>query len=289
MSSVHTPKVFKTHEEQLEILKQRGLKVDDDTEALNTLKKINYYRLTGYMLTMKVNDEFHSDASFNDAVRLHNFDEKLRRILLRAIESIEISFKAQLAYSFADTYGPLGYLYSENFNHDEKSENFHRGFIEKLSKTIMNSSDLFVVHHRNHYNSQLPIWGAVELLTMGNISKFYKNMHSKDKKAISKSLYNGLSHAVLSNWLEAITILRNTCAHYSRVYNKKFAFSIRLSQKIKLNNSKLVSFIYILKILLPEHEWSRFLNSFLVLTEEYDDVIEMHHMGFYDNWKEYIN
>ncbi|MDZ7434131.1 Abi family protein, partial [Bacillus amyloliquefaciens] len=219
MSSVHTPKVFKTHEEQLEILKQRGLKVDDDTEALNTLKKINYYRLTGYMLTMKVNDEFHSDASFNDAVRLHNFDEKLRRILLRAIESIEISFKAQLAYSFADTYGPLGYLFSENFNHDQKSKKFHGDFIEKLSNTIMNSSDLFVVHHRKHYNSKLPIWGAVELLTMGNISKFYKNMHSKDKKVISKSLYNGLSHAVLSNWLEAITILRNTCAHYSRVYN----------------------------------------------------------------------
>ncbi|KAA6447026.1 Abi family protein [Bacillus atrophaeus] len=285
MSGVHTPKVFKTHEEQLEILKQRGLKVDDDTEALNTLKKINYYRLTGYMLTMKVNDEFHSDASFNDAVRLYNFDEKLRRILLRAIESIETSFKAQLAYNFAETYGPLGYLFSENFNY----EHIHKDFIEKLSKTIMNSSDLFVVHHRNHYNSQLPIWGAVELLTMGNVSKFYKNMHNKDKKVVSKNLYDGLSHAVLSNWLEAITILRNTCAHYSRVYNKKFSFSIRLSPKIKLNNSKLVSFIYILMILLSEHEWKRFLNSFLVLTEEYDDVIEMHHMGFHDNWKEYIN
>ncbi|CAI6249870.1 Abi family protein [Bacillus sp. SA116] len=283
MSNTITPKVFKTHEEQLEILKARGLQIEDDNDALENLRNINYYRLTGYMLTMKKDDKFYEGSSFNKALRLYQFDEKLRRLILQATEIIEITFRAKLAYEFANKYGGLGYELSENFHCEEK----HSKFIEILDKKILESKELFVVHHRNHYESQLPIWAAVELFTMDILSKFFKNMHNKDKKIIAKKVYN-LPHAVLSNWLQAITIIRNTCAHYSRVYNKRF-FSVRLFSNVKLNNKKLVSYIYILKKLLPPSEWRRFLHEFILLTDEYDDVIELHHMGFVDNWNDIIN
>ncbi|MBW7635538.1 Abi family protein [Bacillus licheniformis] len=280
-------KTFKTHKEQLAILKERGLLIENDEEALCLLKKINYYRLTGYMLFMKKDDIFYPGSSIQQAVRMYRFDEKLRRILLGAIESIEISFKAELAYNFAKAHGPLGYLVSENFNF----EGSHKDFLVNINEKIHSSRELFVVHHREEYGSQLPIWVAIELFTMGMLSKFFKNMLTEDKIELSKELYD-VSPKILSRWLQSITILRNTCAHYSRVYNKKFnAGGVNLPGKMSnsLNQNKLAAFIYILKKMLTETEWKRFFHEFTVLVEAFDDVIKYEHMGFYEGWQQYIN
>ena len=51
--TIKEAKMFKTHAEQLAILKERELFIENDDEALSLLKRINYYRLTGYMLFMK--------------------------------------------------------------------------------------------------------------------------------------------------------------------------------------------------------------------------------------------
>ncbi|MCM3190275.1 Abi family protein [Bacillus subtilis] len=284
---IKAPKVFKTHEEQLEILKERGLYIEDEDEALLILKRINYYRLTGYMLFMKKNDEFYSGSSFRQAVRMYEFDEKLRRILLGVVEYIEITFRAKLAYYFSETHGPLGYQNSENFEFEET----HQEFMSYLRDKITKSRELFVMHHKKQYGSQLPLWVAVELFTMGMLSKFYKNMKTEDQKVIAKNVF-GINPGVLSQNLQSITILRNTCAHYSRVYNKKFsAGGVKLPTKIKnsLNKDKLAAFFYIFKNMLPEIEWKRFFNAFNVLVDEYDDVVQYKHMGFCDGWQDHIN
>ena len=46
-------KQFKTIEEQIEILKERGCIISDVSFARETLSKINYYRLTAYLLPFK--------------------------------------------------------------------------------------------------------------------------------------------------------------------------------------------------------------------------------------------
>ena len=43
-------KLFKTIEEQIEILKERGCIISDISFARETLSKVNYYRLTAYLL-----------------------------------------------------------------------------------------------------------------------------------------------------------------------------------------------------------------------------------------------
>ncbi|WP_430743041.1 Abi family protein [Bacillus atrophaeus] len=281
------PKIFKTHEDQLEILKKRGLYIEDENEALLILKRINYYRLTGYMLFMKENDRFFPESSFQQAVRMYEFDEKLRRTLLGVVEYIEVSFRAQMAYYFSKTHGPLGYQKSENFDYEQT----HRDFLSNLRDKITQSRELFVMHHKKEYGSQMPLWVAVELFTMGMLSKFFKNMKTKDQKVIARNVF-GINPGVLSQNLQSITILRNTCAHYSRVYNKKFsAGGVKLPSKIqsKLNKDKLAAFIFIFKKMLPEIEWKRFFHAFNVLVDEYDDVVKYNHMGFYEGWQDHIN
>lgn len=49
-------KDFKTIDEQIEILRSRGLIIEDETEAKDFLFRNNYYRISGYSLTLRKND-----------------------------------------------------------------------------------------------------------------------------------------------------------------------------------------------------------------------------------------
>ena len=55
-------KSFKTIEEQLEILRSRGLTIDDEDVAKEFLLWNNYYRVSGYSLTLRKNDIFYKSA-----------------------------------------------------------------------------------------------------------------------------------------------------------------------------------------------------------------------------------
>ena len=48
-----TEKPWKSFEEQLALLKKRGLQVDDDAAALNYLDRLGYYRLSGYWYSFR--------------------------------------------------------------------------------------------------------------------------------------------------------------------------------------------------------------------------------------------
>ena len=50
-------KDFKTIDEQIEILRSRGLTIEDETEAKDFLFRNNYYRISGYSLTLRKNDD----------------------------------------------------------------------------------------------------------------------------------------------------------------------------------------------------------------------------------------
>ena len=61
-------KPYLTIEEQLQLLKDRGLCIDDDAEAKHILHELNYYRLTGYMLTLKKGENFYPNVHFSDVI-----------------------------------------------------------------------------------------------------------------------------------------------------------------------------------------------------------------------------
>lgn len=49
-------KEFKTVDEQLEILRSRGLKIVNDEKAKEFLLNNNYYSISGYSLTLRKNE-----------------------------------------------------------------------------------------------------------------------------------------------------------------------------------------------------------------------------------------
>ena len=78
MSKVPYTKTAKTYEEQLQILKDRGLKTKSDKKILFLLHKLSYYRLSGYWYPLleepKSAHKFKKNADFQTAFKLYRFD-----------------------------------------------------------------------------------------------------------------------------------------------------------------------------------------------------------------------
>lgn len=70
-------KCYKTIEEQIELLRSRGLKIDNEEQAKQFLLTNNYYRISGYSLTLRKNDVFSPNASFQNIIDIYNFDFRL--------------------------------------------------------------------------------------------------------------------------------------------------------------------------------------------------------------------
>ena len=100
-------------EQQIELLKNRGLGISDEERAKRHLSNVSYYRLSAYMLPYKimqpngiVTDYFIKGTIWDDIWNLYKFDRKLRLLVFDAIERIEISLRTQIIYQLSHKYGP---------------------------------------------------------------------------------------------------------------------------------------------------------------------------------------
>ena len=70
-----------SYEEQLNRLITHGIAVDDKDRAIDILKRVNYYRFTGYALQFRVNPEdstYVENTNFDTVYNLYMVEEKLR-------------------------------------------------------------------------------------------------------------------------------------------------------------------------------------------------------------------
>lgn len=278
-------KDFSGFSEQLEKLKSRGCFVADDSSAIRQLQRINYYRLSAYFLPFKKDDGTYIDeTSFDTVFRIYEFDRKLRNLILSICEQTEVMLRTRIAYYHAEKYGALGYLNGDNFNNKHN----HSKFIEKCEKEIrQNANKPFVKHHIEKYNSQFPLWVLVELFSLGDLSVFFSDMLTPDKKQFAKDIFQTTQYNV-SSWLFCLTALRNNCAHYARLYNTSFGTVPKTPKNLgyKLGD-KIFDYIMVLKLLYPDpFEWRNvYLTNLRALIEEYQGVIDMNRIGFPENWE----
>ena len=87
-------KQFETLERQVEILKSRGLIIEDEADAKEFLLKNNYYRVSGYTLSLRRNDQFFSNITLNKVKDIYYFDRVLRHRLLALIAEVETTVKS---------------------------------------------------------------------------------------------------------------------------------------------------------------------------------------------------
>ncbi len=283
-------KPFKTYEEQLTLLKQRGMHISDDRKALEALKTENYYRISGYWLTMlkKNNDGtnvFYPGADFDNVMNLYQFDMELRKVIMVATITIETNLKAFVAYYHSQKYGPCGYMNSQNAEDIWK----HATFINALSNDLhRRKEEPFVIHHNQDLGGIYPIWVATEVCSFDQISKFYRNMLPADRSNIAKNFYGISSREYIENWIHCAVVARNMAAHGARFYNKpNYKPAAMLPKNLKKYSTTMFGYVYAIYQLLPVEKKEDFLESITHVIENHSYAI-IKHIGFPCNWKSLI-
>ncbi|MES2663701.1 MAG: Abi family protein [Pseudomonadota bacterium] len=221
-----------TYEQQLNKLRQQGVLISNSQIALDALTSVSYYRLSGYWYpyrirasSKKITSQIIPGTTFEQILKLYNFDRQLRLLILDAIERIEVAIRNRITYHMAHTYGEFAHTCAENFH-----PNFnHRKWITKIEDEAQRSSDEFIRHYKNKYLNfpKLPIWMVTETMSLGALSFFYMGMKNnkelgiQDKKKIADCF--NIHYKRLGNWLHTITYIRNICAHHSRLWNRELS------------------------------------------------------------------
>ena len=279
----------KTYEEQIAILHSRGCVIDDTLFATEFLKRVNYYRFTGYLSNFKNHDNTYlNGTTFLKVASLYSFDQDLRGIIIKAVSEVENFTKSIIAYHHGHKYGTAGYM--DVFNFNEKHN--HERFMEKVDTLIENNKrTLFVKHHIRKYSGSFPIWVAIELFTMGMISIFYSSLKTDIKKIIAKEYNTDYAH--LESWLNGTSTLRNICAHHGRLYNIRFYQSPKLPREYAkyadMNKRSLFKQLYMLKLLYSnwQAEWNNSIIAPLsALVEKHEKHLDIKVMGFPENWED---
>jgi len=285
-----------SYDEQLERLSSiHNLIISDENKAKNILKRVNYYRLSGYGIGLKQEDnpeKYIDGISLESLYRLYIFDSHFKNLLIHTIEQIEIQLRAQISNYLALTYTPEGYTNSEYFisKQNKDGADIHTSIISNFQQECIRQKNVpFVKHHQEKYEGHFPIWVAVELFTFGNLCSLYDIMVPEDKKAIA-TLYNTEGNH-LSSWILSLVEIRNICAHYSRLYNMPLKQTPYLYSEYKQYRGGRINKVFpviitIKRMLLPNSElWESFYDALVKLMEEYQDVINLSFIGFPTNWK----
>lgn len=214
----HYTKKFRTHAEQVTLLKERGLLVYDEAKAVEALKTVNYYRFTGYAIPFMSNRErFTPGTSFSDVMEVCLYDRKMRDKFFEAIEILELDFRARFAYRFSERHGPLGYRDCQFFS----SFKDHAETLRKVSNEIVASKEICIKHFNDeYYAGEIPIWTIVEILSFGTLARCYNNLLPLEQNSISSEY--GFRGDMFGSYIKHVSVLRNFCAHHMRMYDKRF-------------------------------------------------------------------
>ena len=275
-------------EEQIKLLKERGLVVDDGEKLERYLRNISYYHFSIYFKHFQKDNLFISGTRFEDVLNIYVFDQKLRLLLLDVLERIEKSFKCRLAYELAIHHNDPCWIADKKYFNNGHDYNER---IQKILSDLQSSKELCIRHYYDNYHSPKypPIWMVIETLTFGQCVMIYRQLRKENQKLVAETY--GINKKFVYNWMYALSVVRNICAHHSRLWNNEFV--VRLNQRHgfygKLfdnsNGNRLFNYLIVVHAINckfnPASSWVEKLENIII-----EHKINCSHMGFPNDWKE---
>ncbi len=287
-----------TYAQQIEILRSRGLVVGDAEFAERCLAHHNYYRLSAYRFPFTLDgeaDRFHPGTRFEQIWDLYHFDRGLRQLVLEATKRIEISVRSLLAYEVGHQLGPVAYLENKHF----RDPLVHAKTLTTLDSEMQRSKEVFIKHHRSTLGMRWPpIWVLVEVASFGAVSSLLGQL---EPPALRQSIADRfeLDEKTFCSLVHHLSVVRNTAAHHSRLWNRRFVVTFQLPRKkpaylwenfnaAELNGTgkerqlynTLVLLQHLIQCIEPQSCWSQRLREHMHRLD--DDLIG--DMGFPSDW-----
>ncbi len=297
-------KPFKTHQEQLDILKARGMSFIDEAQALNYLTFHNYYCvINGYddpfIIEPKTTPKaYKAGTTFEKILSLHQFDQKNRNIVFNEISKIEHRLKSVLAYVFSSRHSEDGYLLHTNFQTVSPASSQATQITDLISifqNKITDCKDTCVRSNLSKMN-YVPLWVLVNVLDFGTVVKFFENMDSAEQDEISS--YFSLTTDEMISFIKLLHPFRNCCAHGNRLYRFRSFSAIPVEQYLvalgqrSFSKQDFAALFVVLKYFLNKKEYEYFFDAFSsnyavlknnLTIKEMEKVRQ--YMGFSVHWK----
>ncbi len=285
-------------EKQAQLLLDRGLKGITKKELEKVLANVNYYRLRGYTYpyqnNMLENTPFLQNSKWEFIWNDYVFDSKLRRLITEALGHIEVALRTQLELEMSLAHGSRWYT-DASLSYSE--EIFEKN-LEELNGHWNRSREIFKEHYETEYDNSLPppAWMIFETTTFGTVSKIYSNLR-KDIPAKTKiSNYFGFTKSstkVFISWMQHLNLVRNICAHYSRLFSRSFIVRPMLPtskpakwiSQIPAQDRIYISICiitYFLDICAPDFDFRKELKEVMSMCRP----VQLPSMGFPSDWKE---
>lgn len=304
-------KNFKTINEQVEILKNKGLIIEDEISVKETLLRENYFFIMGYrhaFMTSPKERKFIPGTTFDEVYSLFTFDRNFRNVIFKNVLVIENQLKSVISYQLSKKYGykEKEYLNPKNFTQDHNKARRVRDLIDKMKRQIRINATTHnaTVHYMNNYG-YIPLWVLVKVLSFGIVCELYTILKKEDQIEVAE-VFN-TTPQVLEDILIILSNYRNLCAHEDIVFEHKTERVIPDTKYHNLMNipqmdgeyiygkNDLFAVIIIFKILLKNKEFRLMMKEIEYEIELLDGRIDsisinkiLDRMGFPQNYIELI-
>ena len=185
-------KIFKNLDEQINILREKGLIFNDETYAKDILLRENYFFISGYrhfFIDPAKPKYFLQGTTFDELYAVFCFDRHLRNIMFKNILIIENNIKSIISYQLSKKYGfkDKDYLNPSNFTTDSLKVRQVTDVLNKMKRQIRVNGHKHsaTLHYISKYG-YVPMWILVKVLSFGIISELYSILKTEDKKAIAE-------------------------------------------------------------------------------------------------------
>lgn len=221
-------------------------------------------------------------------------DRQFQSLLLEYIGLFEVQFRSQYSRLMAESGGPFAHRDPSCFKNMEWHKASIDVYAEEANRQVRQGND----HVRREVETygDMPVWDAVEVMSMGTLSKLYKNTRSKAVRfGVSDSF--GVRYDDLVSWMGTITFVRNRCAHFGRLLGTKLVVRPRPLPRVGLSTSHPLYAVLLLEKLLSSNvEFPknmslmyslRLLSDFHDLASEFDGPIARTYLP--PNWKSLVS
>jgi len=305
-------KVFKSIDEQIDILKSRGLIINDIEKAKEILLRENYFFINGYrhlFMNSRKENKFIEGTTFEELYAMFTFDRRLRNIFFKNLLIVENNMKSIISYQLSKKYGikEKDYLNPKNFTQDNIKVRQVHDVLNKVKRQIRvnGRQHSATMHYMTNYG-YIPLWILVKVLSFGIIGELYDILADSDQIDIA-NLYN-LDPETLEVYLSILSNYRNLCAHEDILYDHRTQKMIPNSKYHKMLNIDIVddeyiygkndlySVIIIMKEMLTDEEFRDFINEVSYEMDILHGKVDslpisriLNNIGFPSNWRQIIN
>ncbi|MDO4911529.1 MAG: Abi family protein [Corynebacterium sp.] len=260
------------------------------------MEDAGYYNVSSFIKDLVQEDgvSFKPGTTWPRLVARIRGDRELRALYSQYLEVVEVRIKTEVASLLTQKYGPFGYLDSRNFHSWQR----HANFLSNLGRELNRERELFIDTAGGETHDRMSIWSIIDYVSFGILTKsLYRAMKDEDKVAIARA-FGIEDECTFSGYLRSLTVVRNVCAHHSRLFRRRFVDTCPVQQEAleilhdvepgaTVDTRSMFAVTLALITLLPEDEALNFiagLSDFSAGCEPYD----LHNCGFNSLWPRYL-